>query len=293
MNHRLVANLGLVTVLLTACGGSGDASAPAEITPSGTPSPTPATSPAGVPTPTPTPPGAPVPSPTPGVTITPTPSSPPAVGVVSGRFESALPASYSGAYNSCVRDKITGLIWEGKIPNQPYGWDRAEKGGVFTNFSSTSRLEYAQPIAGGDVSWKYPYQWEIDRDDRVGAAGHPYGWWTYTLDASYFMGNTTSYLNMVNSRNFCGFSNWRIPTQAELSSLLNDSYEPKIDPTWFPNTARGNYWTVEDLQGNWNAYTNVHWGSALSFTHDPYIFDFAGVGRTHRSKHHHLRLVRN
>lgn len=291
-SSNIASSIVLTATLLSACGGGGDVTSTPETTTPPTPSGSPTPSPTGVPSPTPTPPGPPAPSPEPGATITLTPTSPPSVGVVAGRFESAAPPEYSAT--SCVRDRVTGLTWEGKSVNGgPWSTDTSEKGAVFTNLTSTSLLEYAAPIGGGDLSWRYPQQWEIDRIDvGLGAAGHPHGWWTHTYDATFFQGNVSAYINRKNGRSFCGYSNWRLPTQAELTTLLNDDFEPRIDPIWFPNTARGNYWTSDGRMGDWNSYRNVHFGSAMSFTSEGLMFDFWGF-RADRSMHHHVRLVRN
>jgi hypothetical protein len=112
MNHRHIATLGLVAVLLTACGGGGDATAPAE-----TPTPTPVGTPATEPTPIPTP--APPAEPTTGY------------GYVTN------PAG--GNYGiQCAKDYATGLIWEGKNPNpaHPQGIGR-----TYTNYDNTTAAQ--------------------------------------------------------------------------------------------------------------------------------------------------------
>jgi len=59
-------------------------------------------------------------------------------------------------------------------------------------------------------------------------------------------GNTEEFINTINSDSFGGFSDWRMPTINELSTILNyDSYYPAINITFFPNknTVPSYYWS--------------------------------------------------
>ena len=56
--------------------------------------------------------------------------------------------------------------------------------------------------------------------------------------------NTEAYVAAVNAANVCGHNDWRLPTWEELNSLVNKSHTPTIDPSLFPETKSGGYWTA-------------------------------------------------
>jgi Protein of unknown function (DUF1566)/FG-GAP-like repeat/FG-GAP repeat len=133
------------------------------------------------------------------------------------------PMSYSavGTYplTSCVRDNVTGLIWEGK-----------ESGGVragsntYTNYDSTT-----QPQFWNGAGYVVPVQAQID------AAS-----------------NSVGYKNWVNSASLCGFTDWRLPTVDELQTLVDAGKPfpgPTIDTNWFPNTQASWYWSTSRYRG--------------------------------------------
>ncbi|MCX8520081.1 MAG: DUF1566 domain-containing protein, partial [Rhodoferax sp.] len=117
-----------------------------------------------------------------------------------------------GTYDKteCVKDNVTGLIWEGKT-------------------ASGSRLgttRYTNLDALGSTQTFYAPITQTD------------------LDAST---NSISYRNSVNaSPGLCGITVWRVPTKDELLTLLDTSQPTalKINTDFFPNTStNNNYWT--------------------------------------------------
>jgi len=40
-----------------------------------------------------------------------------------------------------------------------------------------------------------------------------------------------------------GFTDWRLPTLKELETLVDESLNPPIDPSYFPGTSTQDYWT--------------------------------------------------
>lgn len=131
---------------------------------------------------------------------------------------------------SCVRDNVTGLIWEVKTDD---GGLR-DKDWTYTWYNSTGVND------GGDHG--------------VGDAGvgmttgyeHVVGTYAGTnncLNASSC--DTQKFAADVNAVGLCGASNWRLPTSAELKNLLHLGvvYYPAIDTDFFPDTADGSHWT--------------------------------------------------
>jgi hypothetical protein len=127
------------------------------------------------------------------------------------------PLSYGTVGNyrltSCVKDNVTGLIWEGK-----------ESGGIragsnsYTNYDSTS-----VPQVGSTLPIVNPTQAQIDA-----------------------LSNSVGYKNYVNSIALCGFTDWRIPTVDELATIVDYGKPypgPSINTIYFPNTSWGPYWS--------------------------------------------------
>lgn len=117
---------------------------------------------------------------------------------------------------SCVRDNITGLIWEVKTSD------------------------------GGLHSSEHRYSW-AQTEDNGGFGGDPT---ELTGTCSLVDCNTDAFVAAANAAGLCNFFDWRLPTHDELLSLLHfgQTSSPLIDRDNFPNTARGTgtplwYWT--------------------------------------------------
>ena len=103
----------------------------------------------------------------------------------------------------CVRDEVTGLVWEGKTAS-----------GYF----------------GGNESFTQLGNGEFD--------------------------DVYTYVQLANVIARCGFYDWRLPTRAELLTIVNFGSSVRLDPTWFPNQP---YWggayrtaqSVSELSGYW------------------------------------------
>ena len=117
---------------------------------------------------------------------------------------------------SCVRDNVTGLVWEVKSDD------------------------------GGLQDKDYTYSWYSDSTNG-GYAGDEDGINTSCTLASC---NTQAYTAAVNAQGLCGFYDWRMPTHHELFSLmhLGISDSLAIDEEYFPHTGPSTtdpvwYWT--------------------------------------------------
>lgn len=144
-----------------------------------------------------------------------------------------LGLSYSrvGSYalTECVKDNITGLMWEGK-PASGSGVTRGnpalDPNGSYTNYHSSY------------------YGTQVDMDATT---------------------NTYGYVNAVNARGLCGYSDWRLPTADELQSIVDYSVAypgPTVDGTWFPNTpSYSYYWTSSPYVGG----SYYAWGVAFGY----------------------------
>jgi hypothetical protein len=137
---------------------------------------------------------------------------------------SPLPASATSW--TCVRDEVTGLVWEVKT----------QDGGLRD--------------AANTYTW-----YNTDSSANGGFTGVANGGACIGSDC-----DTQSYVQAVNAVGLCGFNDWRMPTAEELSSLLDASVtgtNPAIDTNYFPNAQRHpDYWSGEP---SLNVLKNVAW----------------------------------
>ena len=143
---------------------------------------------------------------------------------INARSYSLVPNASGGTYaiTECVKDNITGLVWEGKTASGTRAGSN-----TYTNYDSTAS---AQKSNGSN-----PTQAEIDAST-----------------------NSMGYRNAVRASALCGFTDWRLPTVKELQTLVNygvASPGPTIDTTWFPNTQGSYYWSSSPYVG----YSNYAW----------------------------------
>lgn len=113
---------------------------------------------------------------------------------------------------SCVKDNITGLIWEVK--------------------TTDAGLQ--------DSSHTYTWYNSTGTNDG-GSAGKENGGSCY--DSGYC--DTEGYVQKMNQQGLCGASDWRLPTVFELEGLVNfDRVNPAIDSDYFPETQSLYYWSA-------------------------------------------------
>lgn len=145
------------------------------------------------------------------------------VNYFSGSFWFAYPLT------SCVKDSVTGLVWEGK---EASGDRRGNR--ILTN------------LGNGQT------------------------------------GDTSGYVAAVNAAALCGYTDWRLPTVLELTTLqdLGQSATPRIRATSFPNTSDAYYWTSEPYASD----GSFAWISAFS------VADLSNF--VTRSSSYSVRLVR-
>lgn len=113
----------------------------------------------------------------------------------------------------CIRDEVTGLIWETKAADsglQDYLW-------TYSWLNSTGFND------GGNRG--VPDTGECSSDSAC---------------------DTESYAAAINSLGLCGFSNWRLPSRTELLSIVHYGAQipPVVESSFFPHTA-GIYWTSD------------------------------------------------
>lgn len=144
---------------------------------------------------------------------------------------------------SCVRDNVTGLIWEIKTRS------------------------------AGLRNMTHTYSWfnssSIENGGNAGGANAGNCFDSTNCD-------TEKYVAQVNAANLCGYSDWRMPKREELRSISNISsstIDRAVDLSYFANTQPSHYWASEPvIFNNLNAWQfNYNKGDAEHFD-KPYSF---------------------
>jgi hypothetical protein len=115
---------------------------------------------------------------------------------------------------SCVKDNVTGYIWEVK------------------NNDGTPPVSETSPSVDNIHHKDNKYRWGgITADGYNNQSGNYYNDWD-----SLVIG--------ANNSNLCGISNWSVPSREDLRSIVNyGSSNPAIDTNFFPNTQSYWYWS--------------------------------------------------
>ena len=109
-----------------------------------------------------------------------------------------------------TRDNITGLIWEIKT----------DDGSIHDQDNTFTWCDTNPETNGGDQG---------------------------TCSDPSAENDTEAFIAKLNQDNFGGFSDWRMPTVKELSTLINlgaENNAPAVDPDFFPDTISDNYWSA-------------------------------------------------
>ncbi|SEH08190.1 Lcl C-terminal domain-containing protein [Candidatus Venteria ishoeyi] len=168
---------------------------------------------------------------------------------------------------TCVRDNVTGLIWEVKQGlNETQGDQGLHNGDDLFNWYNTD------PATNGG------FEGYADNDGAI--------------CSGYQAGNATSYCNTqafvarVNAVGLCGHRDWRLPNVDELLSIVdNDHTKPSIDTVYFPNTPSSGFWSSSPYANysDYGNYSDYAWSV---------FFDDGYINYNYKSSTLRVRLVR-
>jgi chitinase len=160
---------------------------------------------------------------------------------------------------ACVRDNVTGLIWEVKTPTSDLGLH----------------------------SSAHTYTWYLSEveDDPTGTQTGT------NASCSLTECNTTTFVEAVNSQGLCNFNDWRMPSHQELLSLVHfgRATGPMLDDFYFPHTissASGAvwYWTNQSsADGAAGEQSSTAWAVDFNSGNDNFLAKSTAVN---------IRLVR-
>ena len=157
---------------------------------------------------------------------------------------------------SCVRDNLTGLIWERKIPGDPihsndftYTWYSGSNNGGYEGVRGSTNTSCG--ISSCD---------------------------------------TNSYVIAINTKGLCGYYDWRLPTPEELLSIMHygQSAPPLIDQNYFPFATVSNatqvwYWSNSSSADGISSTAQNAWAMDVNSGNDNFL---------NKSTPAYIRLVR-
>lgn len=125
----------------------------------------------------------------------------------------------------CVRDNVTGLVWELKINATD---------GSYTQIDDLRAM-------GNNYTWYEPDAMTNGGDPGLANGGI----------CSGSACDTSSYVAALNAIALCGSKNWRVPTRVELFMLSDKGlYRPAVDTELIKGLASKTFWSADSDSGN-------------------------------------------
>jgi len=80
------------------------------------------------------------------------------------------------------------------------------------------------------------------------------------------------FIKALNSANWGGFSDWRVPSEEELKTIVDfNRRKPSINTAYFPNTQSSFYWSSTTGKWDWNRVVDFGNGSWFSYGNSLYV----------------------
>lgn len=144
---------------------------------------------------------------------------------------------------ACVRDNITGLIWQSQTLNQNEALE--------PDTQSSDLNESAQLF-----TWYF--------EENTGGFNGVVNDNSNACNVASAQCNTKDYIDAVNTQGLCGFFDWRLPSAEELQSIVHygQADGPMVDSVYFPHMAASN--NSEDSMAPIQASQLWYWTSQAS-----------------------------
>jgi hypothetical protein len=136
---------------------------------------------------------------------------------------------------ACTKDNVTGLRWEVKTDD------------------------------GGLRDKDHTYSWYDSAILPIN--GHQPGFQNLGSCTGGISCDTEGYVNAVNAQALCGYSDWRMPSRAELYTIFNKSILPRIDHFYFPNTPSSYFWSSTTYNASPDGSMFVNFGAGSDLPH--------------------------
>lgn len=156
---------------------------------------------------------------------------------------------------ACVRDAVTGLVWELKT----------DDGGIHDKDNSYR-------WGGMDVELLYVEEKAVERKavERKGLERDGVERKSAKANGVTVADDWNSLLTVTNNNTLCGFEDWRVPAIDELQSLILSGREPTIDTDYFPRTLPNPYWSISPYANYPEHGQTVHFGNGTSYYYNGY-----------------------
>jgi hypothetical protein len=225
-------------------------------------------------------------------------------------------AAYIDALGICSFGQLndTGINWGGDYPEGnnatctsniavpqdcDYGRDATDSDDSdgHAGFSFTKLDADGNALPASETEWSCvrdnvtALTWEVKTDDSgIHDKDNTYRWGGKTAlgDGTWgtYYDDWDSLVDGSNAEVLCGFTNWRVPTDEELTNLISfDRYAPAIDTDYFPN----NYFPTPEASSFWSSSPYASLSSLAWFVY----FDIGYSDPGNRTDYRRVRLVRS
>lgn len=151
-----------------------------------------------------------------------------------------------------------------------YGRDAAARAGQLTKagagtkgFDFTKIANNGTALPATAALGTGPTDWGCTRDNVTGLM-----WQANPYATSMTWDQANPYSGQANASPLCGYSDWRLPTVTELTSIVDfgPANAPLGDSNYFsfPNTTSRNFWTAVPYPGQTGSWWSVDFGSSGS-----------------------------